>query len=336
MEDIRSHLHPVPYPLANLSLCALLLAVACRSSAERVFELAGNAPAFVGLVEAPGCAVSVNDLGAATCIGAGGQVLWRADVCRPVRQRPAIIGGTLWVACENGEWHGLDVKSGRSRWKQPGRRAPVAALASDGLRGFIAGTGAMVEAIDETGASLWVARGSPPLWAGADAVAMSVGDAGVEVDDVHGTPLWSDPRPAVAIAGTDALVIAARASGDLAALDARTGEPRWGVTLGAFTPDSLSVDGERVFVGLQSGALVELSVEGGVEKSRTQLPAPLAAPVRHGVAVLQGREGCALMLAAGRTVCVDHQLRGSAVVNDGILMLGPRDGRVLGFRLAAP
>ncbi len=302
-----------------------------------MFEVVGSAPAFAGLVDAPGCAISVSDLGAATCIESSGKTAWRAEVCHPVRHRPAVIGGTLWVACENGEWHGVDVKSGRTRWKEPGRRTPTSALVSDGLRGFIAGTDGAVEAIDETGASQWHALAGPRLWAGADVLAAATADAGVAVfRAATGEPAWSAEKSVVALGGTDALVLAARASGDLVALDPANGELRWGVTLGAFAPDSLSTDGESVFVGLESGHVVELAAQGGGEKARTLLPAPLAAPVRHGVAVLQGRDGCAVVLASGQKICVEHQLRGSAIVHDGVLMLGPRDGRVLGFRLKAP
>ncbi|MBL8950835.1 MAG: PQQ-binding-like beta-propeller repeat protein [Myxococcaceae bacterium] len=311
----------------------LLLAVACRSSAERVFEVVGSAPAFVGLVETPACAISVNDLGAAVCIDAAGQTPWRAEVCHPVRHRPTIIGGTLWVACENGEWHGVDVKSGKPRWKQPGRRVPISGLASDGLRGFVAGDGGVVEVIDETGATQWSVRGGPRLAAGGDVLAVASLDGGLAVfDATHGGALWADEKAVVALAGTDGVVLAARAAGDVVAWDTKTGAPRWGVTLGAIVPDSLSVEGERIWVGLASREVVELSAVGGAEKGRFRLTGLLAAPVHAGVASVSGRDGCAVVLATGQNVCADHALRGSAVLLDGVLLLGPRDGRVLGFR----
>lgn len=319
---------------ANLSLAALLLAVACRGGAERVFERAAAAPSFVGLTETPLCAVAITDTGAAACFATGGQLTWKAEVCRPVRHRPAVIGGTLWVACDNGEWSAIDVKSGKPRWKLPGRRAPGAALASDGIHGFIASPDGTLEAVDETGTSLWTrADAGTRLSAAGEAVVVS-GDRGIAAFQAgSGDRLWADEKPALGLAGSDELVVAARASGDLAAFDLQSGALRWGVTLGAFAPDTLAIDGDRVTVGLQRGDVVELAALDGAEKQRFTLPAALAAPVRGGVAVMQGREGCAAVLGTTQTICVDHQLRGSAVVKDGVVMLAPRDGRVLGFKL---
>lgn len=325
---------------ANLPLAALLLAVACKGSGEKVFEQTAAAPSFVGLVETPPCVVSVTDVGAASCLTPNGEPLWRADVCRPVRARPAVIGGSLWVACESGEWTALDLKTGKPRWKQAGRRAPVSPLQSDGVHGFLAAADGAVEAVDETGLEVWTATSGPRLWAGGDVIATSHPQRGVLVlQAATGDRMWSDDKPAVALGGNEELIVAARASGDVVAWDLASGHLRWGVTLGAIVPDTLLVEAATLTLGLQRGDLVELATLDGAARSRTALPAPLAAPVRHGVAVLQGREGCALVLAGGQTVCVDHQLRGSAVVRDGVLMLAPRDGRVLGYRLkpdAAP
>ncbi|MBK7858107.1 MAG: PQQ-binding-like beta-propeller repeat protein [Archangiaceae bacterium] len=318
---------------ANLSLALLLLVVACKGAAPKAFELAAGAPSFVGLVDARPCAISVTDVGGVRCVEPSGLLTWHADVCRPVRQRPTVIGGTLWVACDDGEWSALDVKTGKQRWKQTGRPVPAGALVSDGQVGFLAGRAGELEAIDETGLSLWSASGGPRLWAGAGAV-MSAGPKGLVVFQAGtGDRLWSDDKPAVALGGNDELVVAARAAGDLVAWDLASGHVRWGVTLGAFAVDSLWVSEKTLSVGLANGDLVELATLDGAEVSRVRLAAALAAPVVDGVAVLQGREGCAVVLATSTSVCVDHQLRGSAVVRDGVLMLSPRDGRVLGFRL---
>lgn len=325
----------VKHGCANLSLAALLLAVAaCRGSGDRVFEHTASAPSFTGLVDTTACAVSITDTGAASCLVATGDELWRADVCRPVRHRPAVIGGSLWVACESGEWTALDVKTGRPRWKQAGRGVPVSALASDGPHGFIATADGLVTAIDETGTVQWSGTAGPRLCASGDALATSNDERGVLVlQAASGDRMWSDEKPALALAGSDELIIAARAAGDLVAWDLLTGAVRWGVTLGAFAPDTLSVDDGRVTVGLLSGDVVTLDAIDGAEKQRVRLSGPLVAPVHERVAVVQGREGCALVLGTEQKICVDHQLRGSAVVRDGVLMLGPRDGRVLGYRL---
>jgi outer membrane protein assembly factor BamB len=326
----------VPRTRANLSLAMLLLAVACKGSAEKVFELTATAPAFVGLLETPPCVISVTDIGAISCLTPDGRTTWRADGCRPVRQRPAVIGGSVWLACDSGDWTALDVKTGKSRWRLTGRRVPTGPLASDGMIGLVAARDDVVEAIDETGLTLWTADGGPRLWAGGGVVATAGDQRGVRVLQARtGERMWGDEKPAVALGGNAELVVAARASGDLVAWDLATGQLRWGVTLGAFAPDTLSVGDVALTVGLQRGEIIELATLDGAERSRTRLGAPLAAPVRGGVAVLQGREGCATVLATGTTVCVDHQLRGSAVVRDGVLLLAPRDGRVLGFRLPA-
>jgi outer membrane protein assembly factor BamB len=324
----------VPATRANLSLAALLLAVACKGSAEKVFELDAAAPSFVGLVETPGCVVSVTDVGAVSCFLPDGEVSWHADACRPVRQRPAVIGGSLWLACDSGDWTALDVKTGRVRWRKTGRRVPAGPLVSDGVVGFVATRDGALEAVDETGRSLWTATAGARLWVGGGAVAAS-SDAGVQVFQAgSGDRLWADEKPAVALGGNDELVVAARASGDVVAWDLGSGQVRWGVTLGAFAPDTLAVGDRSLTIGLQRSELVELATLDGAERSRVTLAAPLAAPVRDGVAVLQGREGCARVLGTPTTVCVDHQLRGSAVVRGGVLLLGPRDGRVLGYRVS--
>ena len=321
---------------ANLSLVALLLAVACKGSVERVFELTAPAPSFIGLTDTAACAVAITDVGAAACVTSTGDYAWRAEVCRPVRQRPTVVGGSLWVACDDGEWTAVDVKTGKARWKLTGRRAPAGPLMSDGLHGFIAGTDGVLEAVDETGAALWSRDAGSRLWAGSETVVASHEQRGITAFDARsGDRLWSDDKPAVAIAGTQDLVITARAAGDLVARNLSDGKVLWGVTLGAFAPDTLSVEGDEVTVGLQSRDVVTLSAADGSERSRATLSAPLAAPARQGAAALQGREGCAAILGTTQTVCVDHQLRGSPVVKSGVLMLAPRDGRVLGYKLEA-
>lgn len=321
---------------ANLSLVALLLAVACKGSVERAFELTAPAPSFVGLTDTGACAIAITDVGAAACITSTGDYGWRAEVCRPVRQRPTIIGGSLWVACDDGAWTAVDVKTGKLRWKLTGRRAPSGPLASDGPHGFITGTDGVLEAVDETGATLWTQDAGSRLWASGETVVASHEQLGVVAfHAASGDRLWSDEKPAVAIAGTEARVITARAAGDLVARDLSDGKVLWGATLGAFAPDTLSVEGDDVMVGLLSRQVVTLAAADGSEKARATFSAALAAPVRHGAAALQGREGCAAIIGTTQTVCVDHQLRGSPVVKGGVLMLAPRDGRVLGYKLEA-
>jgi outer membrane protein assembly factor BamB len=276
--------------------------------------------------------VSVTDVGAAACVTERGQVLWRADVCRPVHHRPAVIGGSLWVACDDGEWTALDVKTGQARWRQTGRRVPADAVASDGVRGFIASADGAIEAVDETGRSLWTSHGGTAPFAAGDLVIASGAHGLVALEAATGERRWADARPVVALATDDARVFAARAAGDLVAWDSE-GHPLWGVTLGAFAPGALSFAGDALTVGLASGDVVEVGASDGAEHSRKRLPAPLAAPVHAGVAVLQGREGCAVVLATAQTACANHQLRGAAIVRDSVLLLGPRDGRVLGFQL---
>lgn len=333
---------------ARANLCsagALLLAVAlsgCSRSAERLFELTSAAPSFVGLIDTPACVVSVTDLGVVRCLSSAGDALWRAEVCKPVRQRPALVGGSLVIACDSGEWVALDVKTGKARWKLAGRRVPVAALRSDGLRGFVAGEANALEAIDETGLSLWTVTAGPRVFAAGDVVVASSPDQGVlALEAKTGARLWADDTPAIALGGNEQVIVVAHAAGDLVAYGAVDGKQRWAVTLGALASDTLSVEAGSVLIGLARPELVELSVETGTEKSRTALPQPLSAPVSSGVAALLGNEGCAALLGTQplQTVCVQHQLRGPAVVRDGVLLLGPRDGRVLGYKLksaAAP
>jgi outer membrane protein assembly factor BamB len=167
------------------------------------------------------------------------------------------------------------------RWQWAGRRAPVgAALVAGGV--FLqATTGAELVAVDlETGRRLGVRRfgspllGSPVTWGDLIVVARSEPAAGLEaVNRRTGAVVWRQAGVFDApLARADSLVLAARADGQLLALEARTGAPRWSAPVGGRLWTGAATSGGVAFVGNSLGELVAVTLDSGQVRWRAQLP----------------------------------------------------------------
>jgi outer membrane protein assembly factor BamB len=246
-----------------------------------------------------------------------------------------VVGNSLWFACDDGEWVALNKEDGQPRWRQTGKKIPASSLISDGVHGFIASENGVVEAIDETGQRLWTQALGPLMWAQSETLISSNDRKVTAVEATTGKPLWHEEKSAAGIAGIDQHVALLGAEGGLSLVDLASGAVQWSGRLKNPLPATLTIDRGSIWVGTEDAEVVELSLDDGSQKSRTSLPEKLASPIQDGIAFMSGSSGCVRILDTQKQWCVDHPLRGKPIVDDGVLLVAPRDGRVLGFRVPA-
>lgn len=332
---------------------ALLALAGCERSAVRAFSVPTLAPSRTGLLPVPGGAVAGNEAGKLSCIASSGAVRWSTSLGAEIAARPALAKGVVVAASVRGEWVGVDAAEGKERWRLADRSPPVAALASDGERVYALTADGALGGIDPlTGASLWTRPGTArrgervpgPIVTGGRLVAawhkeLAALDAGT------GTLVWKQAlENAVGLAGDDRHVYAVTAEGTLAALSASTGERTWSRDLGAPPTSAPSLALGKVWVGLGNPALLSLDPSTGEVETRTPLPAPMTGDVsawnERVLVPTAGREGFLLAFAPGNpspllSLRLDSALRTAPALSDGIWMVAPIDGRVLGYRFPA-
>jgi outer membrane protein assembly factor BamB len=105
------------------------------------------------------------------CLSADGHILWRTELNYDHRHgpggSPVVVGGVLVVACDGADVQyllGLDVRSGRTLWKTPRKKAEMAystplVIDVDGVTQVVSSGGGGVSAYDPVnGAEIWHCR----------------------------------------------------------------------------------------------------------------------------------------------------------------------------------
>lgn len=166
------------------------------------------------------------------------------------------------------------------RWLLPLDTPPVAAAAYDANTAYVPLRDGVLVAVDlERGTVRWrreVAVSLAPS-AGGDMVFAAGDDAVRALDARTGALRWDTPLPGrlVSITWDTGWLLCATEGGDLAALRASDGELVWRVALGAplAVPPAAGLD--RVYVGLDAGHIVSLSLATGARGWDTTVPGRL-------------------------------------------------------------
>lgn len=185
-----------------------------------------------------------------------GAIIWRRGVGAPIRSGPAIEDGRVVVVTRDNGAFGLDVQTGEVLWSLPGTATTAPGLlsaASPAMSGGLAilpfTSGEVVAVRATSGRVVW-----------ADALAGGRrGLARATITDVSGDPV---------IAGVG--IFTANQSGQMVAIDGRTGRRGWFRPFGSSNP--AWVAGETLFVIDDQARLRRLAIANGQTIWSTALP----------------------------------------------------------------
>jgi outer membrane protein assembly factor BamB len=194
-----------------------------------------------------------NDAGVLHAIDRKGKLLWKFETGKPIRSQPKWLGGFVYLHSDSGHVYKLDAGTGVEVWRAPvdtgsGPRLPPgdpatrwdrygSGLAADAAHIYVASRDRHLYALDiRTGREAWR----------------------VAADDIMtATPaLYRD------------LVIFADYAGQVRAVSARDGAPRWRFDARLAVPGDLVVSGNRVLLGSRSYDLIALDAGSGREQWR--------------------------------------------------------------------
>ena len=201
-----------------------------------------------GLALAEGRLLVSTGFGEVVALGvADGAQIWRQSVGAPVRASPAVDEGVVIVVTRDNSAFGLRVETGEYLWNLPGTGQVAPGLvqgaspaAAGGLAILPFSSGELVAVRTGSGRVVW-----------ADALAGGRrGLARAAINDVSGDPV---------IAGVG--VFAANSSGQMVAIDGRTGRRGWIRRLGSSNP--AWVAGQTLFVIDDTARLMRLAAATG-------------------------------------------------------------------------
>jgi outer membrane protein assembly factor BamB len=232
--------------LSQVSAVSTAGAVLWRADAALPGELAGSASGG-GLAVAGGRLYVTTGYGEVLVFDAGsGALIWRKRLQGPIAGAPTVADGTIYVAGRDGAGYALDASDGKLRWLVPGvpqtigrANAPAPAVAGD-LVLFPYAAGEVVAVNRRDGTPAWAAQAAGPR----------TGRTAALLSDVTGDPV---------VAG--AVTYLGSAAGRTAAVETRTGLPRWNVAHGAMGP--VFPAGNAVFLVDDLGRLVRLDAGTG-------------------------------------------------------------------------
>jgi outer membrane protein assembly factor BamB len=174
---------------------------------------------------------------------------------------PVVDGGVVYVGSDDGNVYAVDAATGRQRWQRRtgGPVASTPAIANGRL--YVASYDGKVYALD--------ARTGEPLWKFATG-----GERRFEARGLHGfqpnQQTYADPfdvflsSPVVA----DGTVVVGSGDGNVYALDAASGEPRWTFRTGNVVHASPAYADGVVYVGSWDGDLYAIDAKSGAGKWR--------------------------------------------------------------------
>jgi PQQ-like domain len=213
---------------------------------------------------------------------------WTVVAVGPPSGSPVLAGPTVVVPLQSGAIAAHRITDGTLAWST--ELAAEKALASDAERVYIA-AGDAIHALDaETGAVRWRLGLSGALTAAPRAhegwLILALGGELLGVRATDGSIIWRKPVGAVEFRPTidGEMLIASLVDGHVAAMDVRTGEPRWTREVGSSPTEPLAIGG-RVYVGTRNKWFYELDLSSGLVESHRYVGAVLlgraAADDRH-------------------------------------------------------
>lgn len=191
------------------------------------------------------------------------RVKWTFPTGDRIVSSPVFDGGVVYVGSDDGSVYAIDASTGRMRWQRRtgGPVASTPAIAQGRL--FVASYDGKVYALD--------ARTGDPLWKFATG-----GERRFEAKGLHGMQpklqTIADPfdvflsSPAVA----EGTVYVGSGDGNVYALDASTGEPRWTFRTGDVVHASPAFDRGVLYFGSWDGDFYAVDARTGTEKWRFQ------------------------------------------------------------------
>ncbi len=183
-----------------------------------------------------------------------GEILWRQSLGAPLRAAPAVSAGRIVAVTRANTGFGLDAATGGILWRALG--APGGAGVLGGASPAVSGELAV---LPFTSGELLAVRASNGRRIWSDTLSGGMrGSAGADVTDISGDPV---------IAGQ--AVFAANNSGQLVAIDGRTGARGWLRQIGAGSP--VWAIGPTLFVVTSDARVMRLAAATGETMWSTQL-----------------------------------------------------------------
>jgi outer membrane protein assembly factor BamB len=185
-----------------------------------------------------------------------GQVLWRQTLGAPLRAAPAVANGRVVAVTRDNGGFALDAQTGGILWRVVGARGGAGFLggASPAIAGDVAvlpfTSGELAAVSAATGRRLW----SDALTGGRR------GSAGADIADISGDPVIAGPA-----------VFASNFAGQMAGIDARTGQRGWLRPIRTTSP--VWPVGATLFLASADGRVMRLSAATGETLWSTELPA---------------------------------------------------------------
>jgi outer membrane protein assembly factor BamB len=213
------------------------------------------------------------------------RVLWQASIGKAefATFTPAVAGGSVFAAAEDGTVVRLDAASGRQVWRVRVPAVLSGGVGADNKLVVVGSAEGEVIALDANGATLWRARVS------------------------------SEVLSAPVVAGD--LVVVRSADSRVFALDARDGRRRWvfqraAPALAVRSPTGAVVGGGFVFAGFSGGKLIAVTLSNGGLRWEGTVSVPKGTTELERVSDVVGvpwigeREACAVAFQ-GRVACFD-------------------------------
>lgn len=315
--------------VATSTAGARLWAVSMVPAGETVTGIGGGIAIDGGVVYATTGFGEVWALDAAT-----GAVLWRQDLNAAGASAPTVAGNDLFVVARNGRGWAIDKATGQTRWTVTG----AGSVSQFGASAPVAVSGDTVVFPFDSGQLVATYRnGGTRKWSSAvvgDRIGRPVG----VMSGVSGAPVLSGQT-----------VYAANATGQMSAIDLRTGQIRWTADEGAV--GQMWVAGGSIFAVNDINQLIRLDAENGAVIWRVALPdliekrfgrsrAAVAhyGPVLAGGQVIVASSDGQLRLfdpvsgAQTGAVSLPKGAASAPVVAGGVLYVVNKDGQLLAFR----
>lgn len=220
-------------------------------------------------------------------LDARGLFLWAFETGDNVAARPLVTDGAVVFGSEDGQVYALDARTGVELWEEPfetgGPVVSSPALLGDDSAVIGSDDGAVYGLDAKTGERRWIfPTGGPveaPIVADAEAAYVASNDGNLYALDAKGRELWraqvgTTLRAAPALGGDVVFVV--DETGDLTAIDRRSGRELWEARDGRYAGAQLVV-GETLVVAGDDGRVYRFGLDGEEGESWTAPDAPTVA-----------------------------------------------------------